>query len=92
MLWPRAEGVAAALSGAVVRFTQGVHFEVKATRGAPGTPALKQARTGAEDTGNLPIVVWRPPQHGEPRIGEWLAYMSLQDLRTLLAMAGYGGE
>lgn len=88
--FPGAHAIAASLPGMDVLGMDGLHPEVKATRGDSILSALKQATKGAEGTGRLPFVLWRPQGYGPAKIDEWVGALWNKDLTTLLRMAGYG--
>ena len=80
--YPNAEPVAAFLNGKDIVNTPGLSIEVKATSAVPILGAVRQAVNNA-DTGDIPLVVWRPNGYGETRVGEWIIATQLQHLPTL---------
>jgi hypothetical protein len=86
--WPFAESTGAGRSGVDVTGMPGLAPEVKARNDFNLTGFLKQAVSNRGD--GLPFVVVRPNGYGETRVGDWGVVMTLDDLTTLLRLAGFG--
>lgn len=65
-------------------------LEVKARADFKPLEWLRQAKTRAAKSGELATVVVRMNGQGTTQIGEYLAFMTFEDLVQLLLMAGYG--
>jgi hypothetical protein len=81
--WNTATSTEAFLSGKDIRNVDGFSIEVKATTAMPILTAITQAQNNA-DTGDIPIVVWRPNGFGETRISEWVAATTLEHMTALM--------
>lgn len=90
-LFPHAEPTGAGRQGRDILSTPGVWFELKARTNLDPKGGLKQAHSEAPDS-DLPILVTRLNGQGEQSIGEWVAFMRVDTLITLLSEAGYGPE
>jgi hypothetical protein len=88
--WPFAESAGAGRPGVDVTGMPGVAVEVKARRGFNLTGWLNQA--ASEKRHGLPVVIVRPDGYGPARIHQWGAILTLEELTTLLRLAGYGDD
>jgi hypothetical protein len=88
-LFPAARSVEASLPGKDILGTPGLSIEMKATSQADLTGALRQASRNA-DTGDVPVVVYRPLGYGPERINDWLVAFRFGDAIDVLGRAGYG--
>ena len=64
-------------------------LEIKARADFAPTQWLKQVKARTRSSGELPVVVCRMNGQGTTNVGEYLAFMTFDDLLGLLRMAGY---
>lgn len=85
--WPFAEPVGNGRAGVDITGLPGLSVEVKATKDERRPVMMLKQAAGRP---GLAMVVHRPPGFGPATVGEWVAYMSLQDVTWLLRAAGFG--
>lgn len=81
-IFPEAEGIAASLPGKDILNTEDWVFELKATKDFKPTEFLRQAENY---TSSWPVAVYRPHGYGEAKVGQWVAMMSFEKMRDLIA-------
>lgn len=88
-IYPYAESAGAGRGGRDVLNTPRIAVEVKARRDLDPLAWLRQVQR-ASDTGDLPMVVFRPDGLGLVSVDSWPVLMTLADVVRLLKEAGYG--
>jgi hypothetical protein len=89
--WPHAESAGAGRNGRDVLGTPGIWWENKTQADGEHRPGqfIRQAVKGAEQAGEIPVVVWWPPGAGKDSPGKAVAMVPLPVLMTLLEEAKY---
>jgi|SRR5215469_513845 len=93
--WPHAESAGSGRNGTDITGTPGIVWECKTAREFRPLAWCRQARGHAKTgalAGAVPVTVYFPDGIGEANSGSAIAMMPLDQMISLLVMAGYGTE